>query len=277
VLRARGARRIAVEDPGHATVRRIVAASGLEVVPVDVDEGGLVVEQLAAADPGAVLVTPAHQFPTTAVLARDRRAALLDWARSRGAFVLEDDVDAEFRYDRTPVGALQGLAPELVVYIGSTSRTLAPALRLGWAVVPSPLAEQLVEDVRDTIIAPPTLEQLALADFVAHGELDRHIRRMRLRYRRRRDALVGALARHLPELEVRGVAAGLHVVASLPRGLSEASALAAARANGIALSGLREHRMRKRGPGALLLGFARSNEPALRAGVRALATAVAAR
>jgi GntR family transcriptional regulator/MocR family aminotransferase len=277
VLHARGARRIAVEDPGHTTVRRIVAASGLEVVPVDVDEGGLVVDQVAAADPDAVLATPAHHFPTTAVLARERRAALLDWAQSRGAFVLEDDVDAEFRYDRTPVGALQGLAPELVVYLGSTSRTLAPALRLGWAVVPSQLVEELAEDVRGTIIAPPTLEQLALADFVVRGELDRHIRRMRLRYRRRRDALVSGLARHLPELEVRGVAAGLHVVASLPRGRTEASALAAARANGIALSGLREHRVRKRGPGALLIGFARSNEPALRAGVRSLATSLAAR
>ena len=277
VLRARGARRIAVEDPGHLTVRRIVAASGLELVPVRVDHGGLRVDDVVAADADAVLATPAHQFPTTAVLARERRASLLEWAGAREAFVLEDDVDAEFRYDRVPVGALQGLAPERVVYLGSTSRTLAPALRLGWAVVPSALVEELAKDVSGTIIAPPTLEQLALADFVARGELDRHVRRMRLRYRRRRDALVAALARNLPELEVRGVAAGLHVVASLPQGLTEASALAAARANGIALSGLREHRMRKAGSGALLLGFARSNEPALRAGVRALASALATR
>jgi GntR family transcriptional regulator / MocR family aminotransferase len=277
VLVARGARRIGVEDPGHLSVRRIVAASGLELVPIPVDDGGLVVEELAAADPDAVLATPAHHFPTTAVLAADRRAALLDWAEARGALVLEDDVDAEFRYDRAPVGSLQGLAPERVVYLGSTSRTLAPALRLGWAVVPSWLVEELAADVRGTIIAPPALDQLALADFVERGELDRHVRRMRLRYRRRRDVLVGALERHLPELDVAGVAAGLHVVASLPRGRTEEAALAAARRAGIALSGLREHRIEAGGRGALLLGFARSSEASLRAGVRALATAFARR
>jgi GntR family transcriptional regulator / MocR family aminotransferase len=277
VLAARGARRIAVEDPGHLAVRRIVAASGLELVPVPVDQGGVDVEALAAAGPDAVLVTPAHHFPTTAVLAADRRAALLEWAEARDALVLEDDVDAEFRYDRAPVGSLQGLAPERVVYLGSTSRTLAPALRLGWAVAPSWLVEELVADVSGTIIAPPALDQLALVDFVERGELDRHVRRMRLRYRRRRDVLVAALERHLPELDVAGVAAGLHVVASLPRGRTEASALASARRAGVALSGLREHRIEPGGRGALLLGFARSTEPSLRAGVRALATAFAAR
>jgi GntR family transcriptional regulator / MocR family aminotransferase len=274
VLLARGARRIAVEDPGHLAVRRIVAASGLEIVPVNVDEGGLRVDELIAVDPDAVLATPAHHFPTTSVLARDRRAALLEWAESSGALVLEDDVDAEFRYDRAPVGALQGLAPERVVYLGSTSRTLAPALRLGWAVVPSSLVDDLIADVRGTILAPPVLDQIALSDFVARGELDRHVRRMRLRYRRRRDVLVRALARHLPELEVAGVAAGLHVVTSLPSGWSEPAALAVAREQGIALSGLREHRFRRRGREALLLGFARSNEAALRAGLRALAQAL---
>ena len=222
-------------------------------------------------------MTPAHHFPTTAVLSPDRRAALLDWAEARGAVVLEDDVDAEFRYDRPPVGSLQGLAPERVVYLGSTSRTLAPALRLGWAVAPSWLVDELSADVRGTIIAPPALDQLALADFVERGELDRHVRRMRLRYRRRRDVLVAALERHLPELDVAGVAAGLHVVSSLPRGRTEASALAAARRVGIALSGLREHRIEPGGRGALLLGFARSGEASLRAGVRALASAFAAR
>ena len=273
VLLARGARRIAVEDPGHLAVRRIVAASGLELVPIGVDDDGIRVDEVVAADPDAVLATPAHHFPTTAVLARERRAALLEWAEARGALVLEDDVDAEFRYDRAPVGALQGLAPERVVYLGSTSRTLAPALRLGWAVVPSSLVDDLIADVRGTILAPPALDQIALADFVARGELDRHVRRMRLRYRRRRDVLVRALARELPELDVEGVAAGLHVVAALPRGWNEAAVLASARKRGVALSGLREHRFARRGSGALLLGFARSNEAALRAGVRALAQA----
>lgn len=277
VLLGRGARRIGVENPGHLAVRRIVAASGLELVPLGVDEDGLRMDDVVAADPDAVLATPAHHFPTTAVLARDRRAALLDWAESRGALVLEDDVDAEFRYDRSPVGALQGLAPERVVYLGSTSRTLAPALRLGWAVVPSSLVEHLIADVRGTILAPPVLDQSALADFIARGELDRHVRRMRLRYRRRRDVLVRALERNLPALEVAGVAAGLHVVAALPSGWREDVALTRAREHGIALSGLREHRFTRHGPAALLLGFARSNEAALRAGVRALASALEAR
>jgi GntR family transcriptional regulator/MocR family aminotransferase len=272
VLLARGARAIAVEDPGHLSVRRIVAASGLRVVPVPVDERGLRVGELADVD--AVLVTPAHHFPLTAVLAPERRAALLDWAEERDAVVLEDDVDAEFRYDRAPVGALQGLAPERVVYLGSTSRTLAPALRLGWAVVPSWLVDDLRGDVTATIIAPPAVDQLALADFVGRGELDRHLRRMRLQYRRRRDALVAALARHLPELEVAGVAAGLHVVARLPRGRSEERVLAAARGASIALAGLREHCLDAKPPAALLLGFARAPEPTLRAAVRTLAAAL---
>ena len=276
VLLARGARTIAVEDPGHLSVRRIVAASGLGLGPVPVDDGGLRVDALAAAAPDAVLVTPAHHFPLTSVLAPERRAALLEWAEERDALVLEDDVDAEFRYDRTPVGALQGLAPERVAYLGSTSRTHPPALRLGWAVVPSWLAGELARDVTATIIAPPALDQLALADFVERGELDRHLRRMRLAYRRRRDALVAELARRLPELEVAGVAAGLHVVAALPNDLTEPRALAAARDARIALAGLREHCIDARPPGALLLGFARSPEPALRAAVGALASALGA-
>jgi GntR family transcriptional regulator/MocR family aminotransferase len=276
VLLARGARTIAVEDPGHLSVRRIVAASGLRVVPVPVDGEGLRVDALERAGADAVLVTPAHHFPLAAVLAPERRAALLDWAERRDAVVIEDDVDAEFRYDRAPVGALQGLAPERVVYLGSTSRTLAPALRLGWAVVPARLVEDLRRDVTATIIAPPALDQLALADFVRRGQLDRHLRRMRTRYRRRRDALVAALARSLPELEVAGVAAGLHVVARLPRGRGEQRVLAAARADGIALAGVREHCLEARQPPALLLGFARSPEPTLRAAVRRLAASVGA-
>jgi GntR family transcriptional regulator / MocR family aminotransferase len=275
VLRERGATRIALEDPGHPFVRRIVEQTGLELVHVPVDADGLVVEAVLAADPDVVLATPAHHFPTTAVLSRERRAALVDWAAARDAVVLEDDVDAEFRYDRAPVGALQGLAPERVVYLGSTSRTLAPALRLGWAVVPSWLAPALAGHVAATIIAPPAIDQLALGHFVEGGELDRHLRRMRLRYRRRRDALVAALARAVPEIEVSGVAAGLHVQARLPDGFDEAAVLAAARARRIALGGMSEYGIVPRSvPPTLLLGFARSGEAALRAAVRELALAI---
>lgn len=267
-LRARGARRVAVEDPGHPSVRRIVAHAGLGVVPVPVDAEGLVVDALGPVD--AVLVTPAHQFPTGTVLSPRRRAALL----AHGAVVLEDDFDAEFRYDRPPVGALQGLAPERVVYLGSTSRTLAPALRIGWAVLPSWLAPAVREEVEGTTIAPASLDQLALADFVGRGELDRHLRRMRLRYRRRRDTLVRALARGLPRVAVEGAAAGLYVLARLPDGADEPRALAAARERRIALGGMSEYRVASSGPPTLLLGYARSSEPALRAAVRELATAL---
>ena len=276
VLRRAGSRTMGVEDPGHAVIRGIVERAGLRPVPIPVDDEGIDVDRLAAAGPDAVLVTPAHQFPTGVVLSPERRARLLEWAASTGALVAEDDYDAEFRYDRAPVGALQGLAAERVAYLGSTSKTLAPGLRLGWLVAPSRLVGRLVDEVLHTVITPPRLEQLAFADFLERGELDRHLRRMRLRYRKRRDVLVRALARELPKLEVRGIAAGLHVFAVLPPGSDEQSLLAAARARGIGLTGLSEHAVRPPGEQALVLGYALSPEPALRASVRELAAAFSA-
>jgi GntR family transcriptional regulator / MocR family aminotransferase len=276
VLRRTGRMTIGVEDPGHAVIREIVARTGLEPVPIPVDGEGIDVGALEAANPDAVLVTPAHQFPTGVVLSSERRGRLLEWAGRHDALVVEDDYDAEFRYDRAPVGALQGLAPERVAYLGSASKTLAPALRLGWLIAPSWLIGSLADHVLYTVIAPPRLEQLAFADFLGRGELDRHLRRLRLRYRRRRDVLVRALERELPEVEVRGIAAGLHVVAVLPPGSDEARVVAEARARGIGLYGLGEHRVRPGGEPALLLGYAASEEPAIRAAVRKLADAVGA-
>ena len=276
ILRRSGSRTMGVEDPGHAVIRGIVERAGLRPVPIPVDDEGIDVDALAAASADAVLVTPAHQFPTGVVLSPDRRARLLDWAASTGALVVEDDYDAEFRYDRPAVGALQGLAPERVAYLGSTSKTLAPGLRLGWLVTPSHLVRGLVDEVLYTVITPPRLEQLAFADFLGRGELDRHLRRMRLRYRRRRDVLVRALGRELSELEVRGIAAGLHVFAVLPPGSDEQRLLAAARARGIGLTGLSEHAVRPPREQALMLGYALSSEPALRAAVRELAAAFSA-
>jgi len=171
---------------------------------------------------------------------------------------------------------VQGLAPERVAYLGSASKMLAPALRLGWLIAPSHLVRPLAEEVLFTVIAPQRLEQLAFADFLQRGELDRHLRRMRLRYRRRRDTLVGALAQRLPEVEVRGIAAGLHVLAVLPEGVDERRVLSEARSRGIALSGLSEHSVGPPAEGALVLGYALSPEPALRAAVRELATAFSA-
>ena len=279
-LWAGGVRRMAMEDPSSAPGRGQLASNGLEVVPVPVDEDGLQVERLpvagagrdaAADDPlGAVMITPAHQFPLGVVLAPARRAALLDWAAHAGAVVLEDDYDAEYRYDRPPVGAVQGLAPDLVAYAGSTSKTLAPGLRLGWLVVPDHLLDAVTAAKESDDLGTPVVEQLALADFLERGQLDRHLRRTRSVYRARRDALVDALARLLPDCPPAGVAAGLHLVVHLPAGADEQAVLDAARSRGLGLSGISEHRVEP-GPPALLLGYGRLPEPAIEAAVRLLA------
>jgi GntR family transcriptional regulator/MocR family aminotransferase len=275
-LRRSGRSAIGVEDPGHAVIREVVARSGLHTVPIPVDEEGIEVDALEEVGPDAVLLTPAHQFPTGVVLSPARRARLLEWAERRDAIVVEDDYDAEFRYDRAPVGALQGLSPDRVAYLGSASKTLAPTLRLGWLIPPPRLVRPFADEVLYSVIAPPRLEQLAFADFLERGELDRHLRRMRLRYRRRRDALIEALGQKLPEVEVRGIAAGLHILAVLPPGSSEARILEEAQARRISLYTLGEHCVRPRPEAALLLGYAVSQEPAIRAAVAKLAEAVSA-
>lgn len=270
-----GAARLGMEDPSHAEQRALVRRAGLEPVPVPVDVDGLRVDLLDAAGCEAVLVTPAHQFPTGAVLGAERRAALLDWAGRRHAFVIEDDYDAEYRYDRMPVGALQGLACERVVYAGSVSKTLAPALRLGWLVVPQPLLALVAEEKRLADLGSPRLDQLALADFIERGEHERHLRRMRLRYRARRDALVAALTSTLPGVEIAGVAAGLHLTARLPAGCTTEAVIDRARRRGVAVAAVSEHsfdptvELR-----TLVLGYAHLPEPAIRLGVHGLAAAV---
>ena len=274
-LRRRGARRIAVEDPGFHIHRDALAHAGLEPVAVPVDEGGIDTDRLAAAAPDAVLVTPAHQQPTGVVLAPERRAALLRWAEETGALVIEDDYDAEHRYDREPVGALQGLAPERVAYLGSPSKTLAPSLRLGWAVLPSALAGPVGEEKLRADLGSPVLDQLALADFIERGELDRHLRRTRRSYRRRRDALVGALARLLPAARVTGIAAGLHALVLLPEGTDEAALVERALERGIALAPLAPMRVAAPGPPGVLIGYANVAETAIERGVAELAAIAA--
>ncbi len=270
-----GALRVAVEDPGWRGQPRTVEIAGHEAVPVPVDERGIVVDALPR-DVGAVLVTPAHQFPTGVVLAPERRAQLLDWARRTGGVIVEDDYDAEYRYDRDPVGALQGLAPEHVVYAGSVSKTLAPALRLGWLAVPDRLLHAVAEEKDRADRGTPVIDQAALADLLGRGDVDRHLRRTRRSYRLRRDALVAALGEHLPHLEVSGAAAGLHLVLGLPDGADEAEVAAAARARGIALDGLQAHcSVSTTRPGALLLGYAVLPEAALARAAAELATAIA--
>ncbi len=236
-LRKRGIDQIALEDPGWHLHRLIVEEAGFKVVPIPVDEAGLQVEALGATDAAAVLLTPAHQFPTGAVLAPERRAALIEWAED-DRLIIEDDYDSEYRYDRVAVGALQGLAPEQIVYIGSASKRLAPGMRLGWMLSPSWLTWELtaaktIEDCGSEVIG-----QLALHDFIARGELDRHVRRMRLRYQRRREALLSALTQWLPEGRASGADAGLFELVRLPSPVEESRFLRAGLARGVSAEGL---------------------------------------
>lgn len=272
-LAGRGVERVALEDPGWHQHRLVVEQAGLRVAPVPVDGEGLRIDALAASGAGAVVVTPAHQFPTGVVLSRARRAALIEWAEREERLIVEDDYDAELRYDRAAVGALQGLAPERVAYIGSASKRLAPAMRVGWALLPSWLAWPLVQAKAIEDSGSEAIGQLALHDFVERGELDRHIRRMRLRYQRRREALIAALARHLPEVRAGEGAAGLFELAELPEGVDEGALLAAAAERGVGLEGLSLHRFSPGGGPGLVLGYGGQAEPAIEHGVRLLAEA----
>jgi GntR family transcriptional regulator / MocR family aminotransferase len=274
-LAARGVGRIALEDPGWHPHRLIVEGAGLEPVAVPVDAEGIDVEALAASGAGVVVVTPAHQFPTGAVLSRERRAALVEWAEEGERLIVEDDFDAEYRYGESGLGALQGLAPDRVAHIGSASKRLTPGMRLGWALLPSWLAWPLVQAKAIEDGGSEAIGQLALHDFVERGELDRHIRRMRLRYSRRREALLASLARHLPQACPGAGAAGLYERVELPGGTDEAALVAAAARRGVGVEGLALHRFAPGGPPGLVLGFACLAEAAAERGIRLLAEALA--
>ena len=213
VLRGQGASRISVEEFGYDLHWDVIRSRGLEPVPVAVDEHGVRADLLAGE---AALLTPAHQMPTGVPLAPDRRTAALEWARESKAVLIEDDYDGEFRYDRQTVGALQALDPDRVVYTGTASKSLAPGLRLAWMVVPRRLLEPVVAAKRTADLQTATLDQLVLAEFIAAGHYDRHVRRSRLHYRRRRDRLVELLAVRAPEVRVAGISAGLHVLLDVP-------------------------------------------------------------
>jgi GntR family transcriptional regulator/MocR family aminotransferase len=276
-LRGRGVERIAIEDPGWHTHRLIAEQAGLDVVPVPVDAEGIQVGALAQTDAAAVIVTPAHQFPTGPVLSSERRAALIEWAEQGERLIVEDDFDAELRYDRTRVGALQGLAPERVAYIGSASKRMVPGMRLGWMLTPSWLGWPLISVKAIEDRGSEAIGQLALHDFIVRGELDRHLRRTRLRYERRREALLSALAQHLPMARVSQGSAGLYELAQLPDGVDEAALIAAAAGRGVGLEGLALHRFKPAGPPGLVLGFANLPEPAIEQSIRLVAKALAER
>ncbi|MFJ8850199.1 PLP-dependent aminotransferase family protein [Streptomyces sp. NPDC102437] len=257
VLRKRRVREAAVESYGLDIHRNLLADAGLRLPCLPVDPLGARTGELAGMrGVGAVLMTPAHQFPTGVPLHPDRRAAAVDWARGTGGLILEDDYDGEFRYDRQPVGALQGLDPERVVHLGTTSKSLAPGLRLGWMVLPEALVGEVCEVKGASDWSSSALDQLTLAEFIGSGAYDRHVRSMRLRYRHRRDQLVAALAERAPGVRVSGIAAGLHAVLELPEG-TEPSVLRAAAWQGLALEGISRFRHPDAAPGrdALVIGY----------------------
>jgi GntR family transcriptional regulator/MocR family aminotransferase len=273
-FRKRGMRRIALEDPCHPDLRRIVSDAGLVPVGVPVDDRGIRVDMLERLKVQAVLITPAHQFPTGTVLAPERRQWLIDWSIRRSAFIIEDDYDAEYRYDREPVGALQGLAPEQVIYTGSLSKILAPALRIGWLVVPAELYATVEDRKRYADLGSPILEQLAFAEFLNEGELDRHLRRMRAIYRNRRDALIAALAHHLPGWSPMGAAAGLHLVATMPAGFDKLEVTRLSTTRSVRIYPIREYCLKTSPEPALVFGYGSLTESQIHRGISQLAAAL---
>ncbi len=273
VLARRGQARVAVEDPTLPPHVHVLRAAGARTIRVPVDADGIDTARLAGAAADAVLVTPAHQFPLGVALAPERRTALLEWASAApGRLVIEDDYDGELRYDRRPVRALQGRAPELVAYVGSVSKALAPALRIGWIAAPPGLAAELARERELLDGGNPVLDQLALAELLGSAAYDRQIRLARRRNRARRDALVAALAAHVPGARVTGLAAGLHVVVRLRRPVAAAPLAAALAAREVGVVPLLWER---ESTAALVLGYAALPEPALAEGVRRLAAALA--
>jgi GntR family transcriptional regulator / MocR family aminotransferase len=273
LVRARGGTRVAVEDPSHSTVHERIRAAGLTLVPQPVDPYGAVVDGLEA---DAIVVTPAHQFPTGYVLSGERRRALLAWARATGGLVVEDDYDSEFRYDREPIRALQGLAPDHVVYLGTVSKTLAPALRLGWIVAPSHLADDVRDIKRLVDDFSPALDQLILCDFIRRGDHARQVRRARGLYRLRRDQMLAALEDELPGLPIEGIAAGVHLVLRLPAGVDDKLVTQAAEREGIRVRALSDFRVRPSRESGLVIGYGRLPGSMVRAAIHALANVIAA-
>lgn len=262
-----------MEDPGWHAQRLIVEEAGLTVTPIAVDADGIDVAALDRSGADAVVVTPAHQFPTGAVLSARRRAALIEWAERGDRLIVEDDYDAELCPER--IGALQGLAPDRVLHIGSASKRLAPGMRLGWMLPPSWLSWALISAKAIEDAGSETIGQLALADFIARGELERHIRRMRLRYRQRRRTLIDALARELPDWRPSPTGGGLHLNVLLPSHVDEPALLTAAARQRVGIEGLSLHSYAGDSPPGLVLGHAYMAPPAIERGVQLLSEMLA--
>ncbi|MFF3868232.1 PLP-dependent aminotransferase family protein [Micromonospora sp. NPDC001898] len=272
VLRADGITRIGVEDPGSLGVRQHLNNWGVDTPPVPVDGAGVRVDALAAAGLPAVLLTPAHQFPTGVVLDGERRRRLVAWARD-GGLVIEDDYDAEHRYDRPPVPALRGMLPDRICYAGSVSKLLAPALRVGWLLVPQRYRAAVVAAKRNADLGNAVLPQLVLAELMISGALERQLRLLRRRHVRRRDAMIAALARHLPRATVHGAAAGLHLMVTLDADVADTELAAATLARGVKTQPLSWHCQRPYRPG-LVLGYAANPASDIEQGIATVADAL---
>ncbi|MFN6546509.1 PLP-dependent aminotransferase family protein [Mycolicibacterium nivoides] len=264
---------VATEDPGFWLHRMVLRHNGIDPLPVPVDGNGIDVGALTASRATTVLTTPAHQSPTGVVLSAARRTELLEWAQP-GRLIVEDDYDAEYRYDRAPVGALQGVAPDRVVYLGSTSKTLAPGLRIGWMVVPAHLIDRVrtAKSLADT--GSSVMDQIAFSQFLTSGGYDRHLRQMRRRYPARRAALLAALSQHLPQAEVLGAAAGVHLTVLFPAGFPIEELTRQATESRIRLEALAPcYADPAAAPPGLILGYANLTESQIATGVEILGQA----
>ena len=281
-LAKRGIQQIALEDPGPREHDVIARRAGLDAVPVPVDDEGIDTGRLRDIGAQAVLLTPAHQCPTGVALSPSRRRDLVAWADEVDGVILEDDYDAEFRYDRQPVGSLQGLNPDRVIALGSVSKTLAPAIRLGWVLAPKRFVAQIVEEKRLSSRGAPGLDQEALALLMESGRFDRHLRRVREIYRARRDVLSAEVELAFGPGRLQGLAAGCHALLRLPDGTSESAVVETAATMGVRVNGLDNYRFvaadgeAESGPlpPALVLGFGNVSEQRISRGVRTLAKAV---
>jgi GntR family transcriptional regulator/MocR family aminotransferase len=275
-MRKQGTRRVAHEDPAWERIPRTISQAGLEPVPVRVDTRGLSVADLKEAGADAVVVSPAHQYPSGAIMHPTRRVELVRWARETGGVIVEDDYDAEYRFSSKPIAPLRSIAPDCVAYLGTTSKVLAPELRLGWLIVPSALVSEVANEHAVAHAQPSIIVQAAFARMLETGDLDRHLRRTRARYRARRAAVLSSVADHVPQIRLSGGAAGLHVMAWLPPSVCEVELAEKARTVGVALDPL--HRAcsvsRALGP-ALVIGYGAINEAAIPTAISLLGRCIA--
>lgn len=276
LLAASGRATLAVETPSHPGLWATVRQAGLRLAGCPADSEGLRPAELTGLAADAVVAAPAHQFPTGAVMSAPRRHALVAWAARHDGLVIEDDYDAEFRYDRAPAAAVQGLDPGRVAHVGTTAKTLAPGLRLGWISAPGWLASQLPPAKSAADSGSPVIGQLALGQLITNGEYERHIVRARHAYRRRRDLLLRELDERLPKLSPRGVAAGMQLLLPLPSDIDDTAVAGAAAQHGINVSPLSPHHLVPSPERGLLLGFGRLPEHRIPGAVGALAQVLAA-